>query len=119
MSTLRRALLAIKEALPEYDQWDIVVFNTSTEVTLGNHLLAEIQNNVPSTSYAIGIVDNDYSDVSALPASTATNFIYNGTTGYYYRIYNGGFDIQQNRAMTSTYACKIPQGTEIGVIYLK
>jgi len=119
MSTLRRALLAIKEALIDYDQWDIVIFNTSTEITLGSHLLTELQNNVPSTTYAIGIVNNDYSDVSALPESTAINFVYKGTAGNYYRIYNGGFDIQNSKPMTATYACKIPQGTEIGVIYLK
>lgn len=100
-------------------QWNELTFQTTEEVTLGDGLLAQIQNALPNTTtYAIGIIDNDYSDLNLLPNGTPTDFVYDGSTGYYHRVVSHRIDLSAQREMTATYLCAMPANTTICVFYI-
>lgn len=116
--TLRRALLLMKEAMPDSEQFNIQMITTTSNLTNGQQLRDLITQYIPDFVALIGIADIDYDNRANLPNFTLTIFnCLENSTGGFYRINNGVIDVN-GKPMNATYSLQCPAGTTLGIIYV-
>lgn len=104
--------------------WKRIKITCPERITLGDGLLNWLKNDLPSCQFALGVLDADFSDMTAIQNNTCYEFVVKDINSSsidataYKRIRLGVFttnDVQ----MTSSYACVVERGATFVVFYIE
>ena len=95
--------------------YKVIKIRNPQQITLGDGLFNLLSNAIPTTTFALGLLDCE-----EFPAGDANAYMFSwdGTSNsIYFRTISGEPDAKTSRQMTNVYACKVAEGATFTVYY--